>query len=146
VRGDGRDADAGSELNVRVGREREGAFGGDDGERLCGASRRAAVAGKRDPDTIAHAEAADTGADLVDHAGAVVVGNRRLRQPAAERAAARLPVCRIHSRHEHPNPHLAVSRLGNRLLHELEHGRIAETCVRDRSHARASPPVTISAA
>src|SRR5215218_10305246 len=61
---------------------------GDDGELLCRAARRTAIPGKRDPDTIAHTEAADTGADLIDHAGAVVVGNRRLRRPAAEGAAA----------------------------------------------------------
>ena len=47
--------------------------------------------------------------DRIDHAGAIVVWHRRLRRPAAERAAARLPVGRIHSRHEHPDPHLAVS-------------------------------------
>ena len=33
---------------------------------------------------------------------------------------------------------------GLKLVTEI--GRIAEACVRDRSHARASPPVTISAA
>jgi hypothetical protein len=149
VRGHGRDADAGAELELRARREGEGAVGGDDGVFLGGACRRTAVAGKGDPDPIAHPEAGDTGPDLVDHAGAVVVGHRRLRRPAAERAAARLPVGRIHSRHEHPNPHLAGSGLGNRLLHQLEHRRIAKARVRDRSHARAWPPVhqpvTISA-
>jgi hypothetical protein len=97
VRRDSRDADAGSELSIRASREREGAFGGDDGELLRGAARRTAVAGKGDPDAIAHTEAADTGADGVDHAGAVVVGNRRLGRLAAEGAAARPPVGRIHS-------------------------------------------------
>src|SRR5205823_6847595 len=56
-------------------------------------------------------------------------------QRPAERAAARLPACRVHSGHEHPNPHLAVSRLGNRLLHQLQHRRIAEARVGDRTHA-----------
>ena len=149
VRRHGRDTDAGSEIEVRARREREDAFGGDDGELLRGAARWAAVAGKGDPDAIAHFEAGDTGADRVDDAGAVVVGNRRLGQLPAEGAAARLPVGRIHARHEHANPHLAVSRFGNRLLHELEHGRITQARVRDRSHARTLPPayqpMTISA-
>jgi hypothetical protein len=78
VRGHGRDADAGAELKVRASREREDAVGGDDGELLGGAARRTAVAGQGDPDAIALTEAGDPGADRVDHAGAVVVGNRRL--------------------------------------------------------------------
>jgi hypothetical protein len=57
VRRDGRDTDAGSELNVRGRREREDAFGGDDGKLLRRAARRTAVTGKGDPDPIAYTEA-----------------------------------------------------------------------------------------
>src|SRR5215218_2484981 len=51
--GPSRAADAGSELEVGARREREDAFGGDDGELLCCAARRTAIAGKGDPDAIA---------------------------------------------------------------------------------------------
>ena len=45
-------------------------------------------AGERDPDTIADAEAVDSGAELVDDAGAIMVRNRRPRDLPAGRAAA----------------------------------------------------------
>jgi hypothetical protein len=90
--GDRRDTDAGSEVEVCARREREDAFSRHDGELLGGASCRAAVTGNGDPHPIAHGEAGNTDADRVDHAGAVVVGHRRLRGPAAVYTAARLPV------------------------------------------------------
>jgi hypothetical protein len=68
--------------------ERERAVRGDDGVLLGGAARRAVGAGERDPDAIADAEAINSGAELVDDAGAIMVRNRRLRDLPAGRAAA----------------------------------------------------------
>jgi hypothetical protein len=86
----------------------------------------------RDPDAVADAKAHNAGAELVDDAGAVVVRDGRFSGCAAGCAAARLPVGWVHARHEHADPHLAFSRLGNRSLHELEYGWIAGTPVGDR--------------
>src|SRR5918994_7023382 len=83
VGGHTRDADARAELEVRRSREREGPYGRDDGVLLGGATGWAAVPGEGDPDAIAQADADDSGPDPVDDPGAVVVRDRRLREPSA---------------------------------------------------------------
>jgi hypothetical protein len=134
VRGGAGNPDAGAELEVRGIGQREDASRWDDGVFLGGAARRATVAGEGDPDAVADTEADDAGAELVDNAGAVVVGNRRFSECAAGCAAARLPVGWVHARDEHADPQLAFCWLGKRSLHELEYGWIAGTRVGDRPH------------
>jgi hypothetical protein len=73
---------------ARGSRKREHALGRHGRVLLRSAAGRAAVAGERDPDTVADVEAGDSSAELVDDPGTVVIGNRRLREGTAECAAA----------------------------------------------------------
>jgi hypothetical protein len=92
VGGGGGDPDAGAELEVRGIRQREGAFGRDEGVILGGAAGWAAVASERDPDALADAEPFDAGAELVDDSGAVVVRDRRSPPSAETRRQCSLPL------------------------------------------------------
>src|ERR1044071_8130328 len=98
--GGGWDADAGPELEVGGLGECEDPCCRDDGVLLGGAARRPTVTGEGDPDAVADVEFGDARAELVDHAGAVVVWHRRFDDRTAGCAAARLPVGRGHVRGE----------------------------------------------
>jgi hypothetical protein len=68
MRGDSRDADAGPEVEIRIGGQR--------------------TTRKRDPHSVAYADAVDVGTDRVDGPSPVVVGDGRLLQGAAESPAS----------------------------------------------------------
>ncbi len=141
VRGQERDTESGT--HVERGRAEPDDLPGRHGGVLGGGTPRPLPGGLPDPHPFADQLRVDPGADLLDHASAVLAGHL----PAVRRcgagtvALAGLPVGRIHTGDGHPDQYLARLRLGDRPVDHLQHRLIAGAGVDDRFHYASSPAV-----
>ena len=134
VGGEGRDAEAGTDVERRRVRQRDG-LAGRQHEGLLGCAVAAPPRGLPHPHPLADARRIDSVADGVDDAGTVLVRHPLGERPRRSRPAeAGLPVGGVDAGHVDPNPHLARSGIGLRPVDQRQDLWSSGHGVDDRSH------------
>ncbi len=138
VRRDRRHPEARALVEGRSRRQQEDTVGGKHRVFLGRAAVRPLVRGERQPDPVAHSDVLHSDSDRLHEAGAVLSGHNVVKRQGLtrRRAAARLPVGRVHAADHNANPHLAGARFVHRPIDELEHGRVTGQAVHNGFHVR----------
>ena len=108
-------------------------------------ARGSLVRGEEHPHAIADLVPGDAVADGVDDAGTVLVRHHlgEWGRPTGPSAGSRLPIGRVHGRHDDPHADLAGRGFGNVPVDDAEDGGRAGLGVRDRSHAGANAKTAV---